>query len=40
MLQNQIFDFSSSKKEIKEKKREEKNPAIRFMVHIQDADLL
>ncbi len=34
MEQNQMFDFSQSKKEIKERNRDDKNPAIRFVVQI------
>lgn len=37
---NQLFDFSNTKKEVKERNREDKNPSIRFVVQIDDSDLL
>ena len=40
MMTNQIFDFTKSIKEVKEASKDAPNPSIRFMVLIEDDDLL
>jgi hypothetical protein len=40
MLTNHIFDFTKSMKEVKESSKEEPNPSIRFLVHVEDDDFL
>ena len=40
MMTNQIFDFTKSMKEVKEASKDAPNPSIRFMVLIEDDDLL
>ena len=40
MMTNQIFDFTKSMKEVKEASKDAPNPSIRFMVLVEDDDLL
>lgn len=40
MISNQIFDFTQTMKEVKEASKEASNPSIRFLVLIEDEDLL
>jgi len=37
MMTNQIFDFTQSMKEVKDG---DSNPSVRFLVHIDDSDVL
>ena len=39
-MTNQIFDFTQSMKEVKEASKETPNPSIRFLVFIEDEDVL
>ena len=40
MISNQIFDFTKTMKEVKEASKEAPNPSIRFLVLVEDDDLL
>jgi hypothetical protein len=40
MLSNQVFDFTQNMKEVKEAAKDSSNPSIRFLVLIEDEDLL
>lgn len=39
-MTNQIFDFTKSMKEVKEASKDAPNPSIRFLVFIEDEDIL